>query len=110
MDRIVEHCEPEAHDLILAPGSKLTWGRVIALAKSSPKEQAKIMGHLRFHGKLPRWFKVTNGPPMMSVPREPVALARAIVRRLSQEEMQQFWVAFQAPSKKCRECNNKKRY
>jgi len=58
----------------------------VSLAQRSPKQQARIMCDLRFHRKLARSFKVSNGRPTLTVPREPATLAAALVGRLKREE------------------------
>jgi hypothetical protein len=84
------------------PGSDNVQGAVMALGERSPKEQPNIIGYLRIHRKLPRWFKVSTSRPTMTVPREPTALAAALVRRLKREEMKVFRKALQGLLRKPR--------
>jgi hypothetical protein len=79
---IAAECGQDVKPLLLAPGSGLTRGRVLALADKPPAEQQAMVAELRRRGRLPRSGRSDGPPATITLPREQQAMVEAMVRRL----------------------------
>jgi hypothetical protein len=78
--------EEEVGRLLLCRQSGLSREGMLALAQMDPPEQRKLVNHLMFFKKLPRGWRGSG--KTITVPREVGALARALFKRLSGEEVE----------------------
>lgn len=77
--------------LLLARESKLSRGRIMALAKKLPHEQRQILGPLQVGGRLPRFRRSES--TTITVPREPEAMVQTLCRRLTEEQIHEVFDA-----------------
>jgi hypothetical protein len=98
--------EEEVRRLLLGRQAGLSREAMLALAQMDPQEQRKWVNHLMFFKKLPRNWR---GPvKTMTVPREVGALARALVKRLSGEDVDTLAAGLLALRAGQNECSEEK--
>jgi len=107
LDRIIENCGPEAKNLILARDTGLTRGGVHRLAKLNPKEQQKYLEELKENGKRPRKIRKGKQRARLTLPAQPKALVRALVRQFTPEEIAEVSKALVAAMEKQGESKSK---
>ncbi len=87
VDQIIANCGVEARNLLLARQPGLTRGRVLEVSKRGPKEQREFLRMLQETGKVPRKPGSGRKPGRISVPRQPRALARALLEQLERQQV-----------------------
>jgi hypothetical protein len=74
-------CGEDVKPWILARGAKLTCGMVLGLAEMEPEEQRAVVAVLQENGRMPRSWRNHGRPATITLPSEPVELARELVRK-----------------------------
>jgi hypothetical protein len=87
VDKVVAVCGGEARNLLLGRDTGLTRGGVLRLAKLGPEEQKQFLEQLK-EGKRPRRKAVkTKKRAQLTLPAQPKALVRALVKQLGEKEL-----------------------
>jgi hypothetical protein len=87
VDRVAENCGPEARNLLLARDTGLTRGGVLRLAKLQPEEQRAFLKQMKEAGRPPRKPRKAKKGSRITLPTQPKALVRALVRQLGAKEL-----------------------
>jgi hypothetical protein len=88
VDSVIEHCGPDAKNLILSRETGLTRGGVLRLAKLKPDEQKKFIQALKESGKRPRKPRGKGRKPdRITLPAQPKALVQALLKQLDAKEI-----------------------
>jgi hypothetical protein len=77
---VAEHCGPDAKALLLSRRSKVSRGRLLALAALEPARQKAVVGRLGLTGKMPRSLR-DGAPASTTLPSEARAMAEALLKR-----------------------------
>jgi hypothetical protein len=93
VNKIAEVCGCSVRPLLLARTTRLSRGRLVALADLPEAKQKEAIFHLHMHGRLPRsWHEGES--ETITLPRAAADMARAALRRLGTEEFLKVRAAF----------------
>jgi hypothetical protein len=102
-NNIADAAGPEGKNKLLARGGPLKRSAILELSQLEPKAIKILITRWELSGKFPRDWRNGGGNKTITLPREPLAVATALTRRLGVEEVgviADFLIAFLTSRKK----------